>query len=201
MTDPLRQSVLVLNKNYQPIDVYTVEEALISVYKGKSEIIDIDYQSYNIMQWASCPSTLTHQVIRTVSHQFALPEVVRLVEFDEHIVRGEITHTRHNVFYRDNYTCQYCGSKCARSDLTIDHVIPKSRRKEFNLTIEEIGAWNNVVCACQECNVTKGNRTPEEAHMPLLSRPIQPTWIGKVHGVNPSNMKPSWKFFLKESQK
>lgn len=197
MSDPLRQNVLVLNKNYQPVDLYTVEEALVSVCKGKSEILDTNYQGYDILEWATLSSEDEQASIRTVTYQFLIPEVVRLVEFDE-IIERDITYTRYNIFYRDNYMCQYCGIKCARSELTIDHVIPKSRRKEFGMSSEQIAAWTNVVCACQVCNVTKDNRTPEEANMPLLNKPIAPTWVGRVRGIHPSLIRPSWKPFLKD---
>lgn len=167
---------------------------------GKAEVIDVEYRGYDIVGWSVRSKDVTEEVIRSVNKQFLPPDVIRLVEFDEHI-EYDMNYTRDNIFYRDDYTCQYCGDKHTRSDLTIDHVLPKSRRKEFSIPAEEIGAWNNVVAACKECNVTKGNRTPEEAKMPLLNQPTEPVWVGRVRGIHSTNMKPAWQPFLKGDKK
>jgi 5-methylcytosine-specific restriction endonuclease McrA len=75
---------------------------------------------------------------------------------------------RRNVVWRDKNVCQYCGNKFTFSELTMDHVIPKSRGGEKS--------WNNIVASCKKCNSKKGDRTPEEARMPLIKKPFVPRW-------------------------
>jgi len=75
---------------------------------------------------------------------------------------------RRNVVWRDKNVCQYCGNKFIFSELTMDHVIPKSRGGEKS--------WNNIVASCKKCNSKKGDRTPEEARMPLIKKPFVPRW-------------------------
>ena len=92
-----------------------------------------------------------------------LPTVIRLRSYVK-IPYKEISLSRRNILHRDNYTCQYCGDK--RHDLTIDHIIPRSRGG--------LDSWDNVAAACLRCNVKKGDRTPKEAGMPLNCNPRRP---------------------------
>jgi Restriction endonuclease len=91
------------------------------------------------------------------------PTVIRLRHYVK-IPYKEISLSRRNILHRDNYTCQYCGIK--RHDLTIDHIIPRSRGG--------VDAWDNVTAACLKCNVKKGDRTPKEAGMGLRAQPRRP---------------------------
>lgn len=100
---------------------------------------------------------------RELSAGFPLPLVIRLLYYVK-IPHKEIPLSRRNIMHRDNYTCQYCGK---RSDLTIDHVLPRSRGGR--------DTWKNVVVACLRCNVMKGCRTPREAHMKLARQPYRPS--------------------------
>jgi 5-methylcytosine-specific restriction endonuclease McrA len=99
---------------------------------------------------------------REIGSGWHLPLVIRLLYYVK-IPHKDIPMTRRNVMHRDDYTCQYCGKK---SDLTIDHVIPRSRGGK--------DVWDNVVVACLRCNVTKGSRTPKEAGYELKTRPCRP---------------------------
>jgi 5-methylcytosine-specific restriction endonuclease McrA len=94
---------------------------------------------------------------------FHLPTVIRLRSYVK-IPYKEISLSRRNVLHRDNYTCQYCGDR--RHDLTIDHILPRSRGG--------VDSWENVVAACLKCNVKKGDRTPREAGMSLMTTPRRP---------------------------
>ena len=91
--------------------------------------------------------------------------MVRLLSYDR-LPRRALRLNRHTVFARDGHRCQYCGRRFSSSELSLDHVIPRSRGGETT--------WENVVCACLECNVKKGGRTPHEAHMKLVAPPIRP---------------------------
>jgi hypothetical protein len=82
--------------------------------------------------------------------------------------RTTIRLTRRNIFLRDGYTCQYCARRGTPRDLNLDHVMPRSRGGPMT--------WENVVCSCRVCNLKKGGRTPPEANMRLLRRPVRPRW-------------------------
>lgn len=135
--------VLVLNASYEPLNICSWRRAVVLLLKGKAEQIEHN-----------------GKVIYT---DFPLPSVIRLRNYVK-IPYKEISLSRRNVMHRDNYTCQYCGIR--KHDLTIDHIIPRSRGG--------IDAWDNVVAACLRCNVKKGDRTPKEADMPLKITPRRP---------------------------
>ena len=106
------------------------------------------------------------KAIRSPSISFPHPSVIRLLRYYR-VPYRVIELSRKNILRRDNYQCQYCGKKTHA--LTIDHVIPKSRGGA--------DTWDNLVAACVKCNNKKGNRTPEEAHMPLIRKPRKPNHI------------------------
>lgn len=135
--------VLVLNASYEPLNICSWRRAVVLVLKGKAEQIEDN-----------------GTVIYT---DFMQPTVIRLRTYVK-IPYKEITLSRRNVLHRDEYACQYCGTH--RSDLTIDHVVPRSRGG--------FDDWDNVVAACLRCNVKKGDRTPREAGMPLQAAPRRP---------------------------
>lgn len=140
------ESVLVLNANFEPIHICNTRRAIGLILNGKADMI-----------------VNGRGMIKTVSRDFPRPSVIRL-ENMIHRPRPQVKLTRKEVFRRDNYTCQYCGKPSAT--LTIDHVIPR-RLKGPN-------TWGNVVTACPACNLRKGGRTLEEAHMRPLQHPREP---------------------------
>jgi len=141
--------VLVLNQDYSPISVCSAERAFLLLYLDKAELI--------------------HQVedaeFRSVNATFPIPSVIRLQRYVV-IPFKQVMLTRQNLFKRDGQTCQYCGSQ---QDLTLDHVLPKSRGGQ--------STWANLTTACQRCNSIKGDKTPEEAEMPLKKAPFKPSYI------------------------
>jgi len=135
--------VLVLNASYEPLNITSWRRAAILLIKGKAERIEHNG--------------------KFIYSGFELPTVIRL-RYYVRVPYKEIPLTRRNILHRDGHTCQYCGYK--GDDLTLDHVIPRSRRGG--------DSWENIVTACVRCNVKKGNRTPQEAHMPLRHTPRRP---------------------------
>ena len=137
---------LVLNLNYVPVNVCTVRRALVLVYKGKAELLE------------------NHQrPLHTVSSVIEAPSLIRLV----YLVRRPLLPrklSKKEVFLRDKFTCQYCGKKA--QDLTLDHVVPRRQGGGH--------AWDNVVAACNKCNLRKAGRTPVEARMTLGKAPKAP---------------------------
>jgi 5-methylcytosine-specific restriction endonuclease McrA len=125
------------------------------------------------------------QVIRTPRLHLRIPRVILLVGY-ERIPRTRVRLSRLNIYARDGNLCQYCGNRFARTDLNLDHVIPRSRG---GLT-----TWENVVCSCIACNLRKGGRTPTEAGMKLLKKPIRPKWTPTFRA--PSRFYEEWRPYL-----
>jgi 5-methylcytosine-specific restriction endonuclease McrA len=144
--------VVVLSRDYLPITWCDVRRAVALVYSKKAEIV-----------------TESGLFLRSVSSLFPVPRVIRLLGRLVKHVQPKVTYTRRNVHIRDNYTCQYCG---AREQLTLDHVQPVSRGGR--------SVWENVVTACSPCNARKGNKTPEEAQMPLHTQPRRPHLLMQI---------------------
>lgn len=138
--------VLVLNQNYEPLNVCNIPRAFRLVFGSRAEVIEYD-----------------HQVIRSMRETYRAPSVIRL---QHHIrrPRPRVKLTRREVFVRDRYTCQYCQH--SGSDLTLDHVLPRHRGGGHT--------WENLVTACKTCNHRKGGRTPEEARLRLVRPPFEP---------------------------
>jgi 5-methylcytosine-specific restriction endonuclease McrA len=143
----LQKPVLVLNASYEPINICAARRALVLVLKGVAS--------------AEEESTLhVHSARNTVK----LPSVIRLLEY-RRIPHQTRALSRKNILMRDRYTCQYCHRTLPSAELTLDHVVPRSRLGESN--------WENLVACCNPCNNRKGSRTPDEAGM-RLARPPRP---------------------------
>ena len=142
----MQEPVLVLNANFEPINICTTRRAIGLIIGGKAAMV-ANGRGY----------------IHTVSELFPRPSVIRL-EIQIHRPRPRVKLTRREVFRRDNYTCQYCGRR--DGVLTVDHVLPRHQGG--------LHTWTNVVAACPSCNHRKGGKSPEEAHMKLLHTPKEP---------------------------
>jgi 5-methylcytosine-specific restriction endonuclease McrA len=167
--------VLVLNQNFEPLNVCPMRRAFVLVGDGKAEVIEMGVA-----------------VIHTSSREFACPSVIRLLYLIKR-VHPVAKLTRREVFLRDNFTCQYCGKQS--KDLTIDHVVPRHRGGPHR--------WENLVSACKTCNHRKGGKLPEEARMTLLSEPRQPHvsryyWVHQhLHG----SYDPAWTKFIPDAHR
>jgi 5-methylcytosine-specific restriction endonuclease McrA len=150
----LNAQVLVLNQNYEPLNICNAKRALVMVFTGKAEILELD-----------------GLVLHTIDQDFRAPSVIRLATLIKR-PRPQVKLTRREVFIRDHYTCQYCGRQTR--DLTIDHVVPKSRHGAHT--------WENLVSACRSCNHRKGGRTPDEARMKLRTVPRRPH-VGPYYAI------------------
>jgi len=144
--------VLVLNATYEPLNVVSLRRAVLLLLKEKAEIVE-------------AAEAWLH------SEQMALPVplVIRLVYYVRIPRRFSLPLSRRTVLARDHYECQYCGERLPKGKLTIDHVIPRSRGGETR--------WENVVTACGPCNRRKGDRTPDEARMPIHRQPRRPRYL------------------------
>jgi len=168
----LNTSVLVLNRIYQPVHVTSVKRAFSLLYQGIAKAIDDQYKLYEFSDWAEL-SAAEHDSVGTINRRIRIPRVLVLSAY-EHLPKGRVRFSRLNIYARDGDTCQYCGRKLARNELNLDHVIPRSQGGKTS--------WENVVCSCVPCNLRKGGRTPDQAHMTLLKRPLRPRWTPFFRG-------------------
>ena len=145
-------SVLVLNATYEPLSVVSLKRAVILLLKEKAEIVEA-----------------AEAVLRSERISLPMPLVIRLVYYVRLPRQLSVPLTRRTVMARDHYTCQYCGAQPGRSELTLDHVVPRSQGGGTS--------WENVVTACRSCNQRKGNRTPAQAGMRLRSKPRRPRYV------------------------
>ncbi|ADB18649.1 HNH endonuclease [Pirellula staleyi DSM 6068] len=164
----LDRPTLVLNRNWQPIHVSTVQRALILVWNEAAQVVDPrDYELYDWVDWAKIPPGEGELYLQSVRSQMRVPEVIALRTFDK-LPERNVSFSRRNLFKRDHYTCQYCGCQPGMHELTIDHVLPRSRGGA--------SSWENCVLACVECNKRKADKLPDEARMKIRQKPIRPRW-------------------------
>lgn len=157
-------TILVLNADYVPLSITSLRKGFKLTWKGKAEVIESNSDA----------------LIRTDKFTMNEPSVIRLLSYVVLPYR-KITLTRQNIFKRDNNKCSYCPST---KDLTLDHVMPKSRGGK--------DTWENLTTCCSKCNSKKGNKTPEEAGMKFHGIPKAPNaffMIAKSKGVN-ENWRP-----------
>lgn len=194
----LGSSVLVLNRFYLALHVVSARRAFAMLYREAAEVIDVEdgrFANYDFASWCEF-SSLRGELglpgqnddwVRAVNFSILVPRVIRLVAFDRK-PRQTLRFSRKNLFARDGNRCQYCGNTYPGNQLSIDHVIPRSRGGGTS--------WENVVCACVKCNTRKGGRTPQEARMKLLTAPVRPKQnpLLTVKLRNPKYQ--SWRNFL-----
>jgi len=162
--------VLVLNNNYQPLNVANAQRVLAMLCLGKVEVLATD-----------------SKVFHSERTELRLPTVVRLRRFVRRPL-PELRASRKSIFARDGHTCQYCGH--GHVALTLDHVVPKDKGGRTD--------WDNLVCCCTRCNNIKGNRTPEEAGLTLIQKPRRPKYIPYISYTKflEALANPHWRDYL-----
>jgi len=192
----LDSSVLVLNKHYAAIRVISARRAFCMLFKEIAEIISVEdsqYLSYDFDSWRELSELRAryeredHEWVRCVRFELAVPRIVRLLFYDR-LPRVNVRFTRRNIYARDRSRCQYCGKRFPTSELSLDHIIPRS--------LGGLSDWTNVVCCCTTCNVRKGGRTPKQAHLKLIREPVKPKRSPLITLRLGSQKYSSWKQFL-----
>ena len=193
MGQHLALPTLILNSAWQPISVGSVRHAIIKVMSGVARFVDDEtYCLYDLEGWMELPPLPDKESI-ALAHdaRMRVPEVVVLKNYDRFPER-EVKLTRRNLLIRDGFTCQYTGKRVSAAEATIDHIQPQSRGGRTT--------WENVVIACVEANRRKADRTPDEAGMRLLTRPMKPEWsplYSRFSRVTSSMKIPeSWQKFI-----
>jgi 5-methylcytosine-specific restriction endonuclease McrA len=157
---PVNAAVLVLNQNYEPLNICNARRAFVLVDRGKAEVLELSRNGF-----------------RTPSAVLPRPSVIKLAYMVKR-PRPQVRLSRREIFMRDDYTCQYCGSKAR--ELTLDHVVPKHRGGKHS--------WDNLVSACRSCNHRKGGKGLDEVRMRLKHLPRRPQpvqyflWVQRLHG-------------------
>jgi 5-methylcytosine-specific restriction endonuclease McrA len=182
----LNSNVLVLNRSYLPIHVTTVRRAFTLIFQGTALAVGRDYGTFDFESWMR-QSMQRVEAIGTSRGPIRVPRVILLVRFDR-VPKRHVRYSRVNIFARDKFTCQYCGVKPHRSELNLDHVIPRSLGGRTT--------WENVVCCCVDCNRRKGGRTPTQARLDLLRRPAKPRWTPMMNHIGSSVRYEEWRPFL-----
>ncbi len=160
--------VLVLNATYEALNVTSLQRAVKLVFAGKAEVL--------------------HQherLLRAATFQMRMPSIIRMLYYIRR-PRQQVALTKKNVLLRDDYRCQYCGNK-ANGPMTVDHIVPKSAGGP--------STWENLCCACLDCNNRKNNRTPQDANLKLLRKPRRPKYIPWIQ-VKRHTVPGEWYKFL-----
>jgi 5-methylcytosine-specific restriction endonuclease McrA len=183
----LNSNVLVLNRSFVPIHVTSVRRAFIMVYSDVARVVNERYETFDFSSWRIQAVQDDGESLGTSSGAIRVPRVIVLSGYDR-IPKRHVRYSRVNVFARDKFTCQYCGSQPHRSRLNLDHVIPRSLGGRTT--------WENVVCSCVDCNRDKGGRTPEQARLRLRRAPSKPRWTPLLNLVTATVRHEEWRPFL-----
>jgi len=160
-------AVLVLNQDFTPLTVCSVQRAFLLVYLDKADLI----------------LSVENQSLRSITNNYPFPSVVKIKSYVNIPYKG-VVMSRHNIFRRDGGKCQYCGTK---HDLTLDHVVPRSKGGK--------STWTNLVTACKKCNSKKGDSSLEKMGMKLNKQPIKPSYISFLR-MNHGSFRDEWNTYL-----
>jgi len=157
----LNTDVLVLNSGFIPIRITSVRDAICLVTAEKA-----------------VPVVEEEKYIRSPSFAMRIPSVISIIGYSN-LPKRRVTFSKLNVIYRDDMTCQYCGKRFTMRDLTVDHLIPRSRWMEVTNRPLSAGfsSWNYLVCACRWCNNRKGNKLLGEIGWMPLREPYEPQYM------------------------
>ncbi|MEW5974455.1 MAG: HNH endonuclease [Acidobacteriota bacterium] len=166
------ECTLLLNASFEPLKIISWQRAITLLFAGKVEVIE-EYS----------------REIHSVTFSVKLPSILRLLKYVKVKKSRIVKFSRANIYARDRYSCQYCGLTHRADELTFDHVIPVSRGGTKS--------WENIVTACIDCNRRKGGRTPSEAGMTLIQRPVEPNWVPSFNlTLVFKNAPESWRDYL-----
>lgn len=198
---PLAASVLVLNRLYMAVHVVNVRRAFALLFRDLAEVVHVEdgqYANYNFDSWREVSELrasfnqreVDEDWVRAVNFEIQVPRIIRLLSYDR-LPKQQVRFNRRNIFARDSNRCQYCGRRFPTSELSLDHIMPRSRGGATS--------WENVVCSCVRCNVRKGGRTPQEARMKLIKPAVKPK-RSPMLSIKLGNPKyESWKAFLNDA--
>lgn len=183
----LNTAVLVLNRSYLPVHVTSLKRAICMLYQGIAKAVDDEYQTFNFKDWSELAIATQHESIGLVDRIIRVPRVILLSYYDR-LPQRKVRFSRLNIMVRDNYTCQYCSKRAPKTDLNLDHVIPR--------VFGGGTSWENVVTSCLDCNRMKGGRTPQQAGMMLARKPFRPNVAPLMELMHRRSFHHAWKPFF-----
>ena len=199
-TSPLDASVLVLNKLFMAVHIISVRRAFCLLCKELAEVVSLEdgqFSTYDFETWREVSEFRAKYFrqedddwVRTATSEIQVPRVIRLLGYEK-LPKQTVKFNRRNIFARDHNQCQYCGKKFPTTELSLDHVVPRSQGGQ--------STWENIVCACINCNVKKGGRTPKQAHMTLVRKPEKPKRSPLLNLKLTLTKYQSWKTFLENA--
>ncbi|UCE01959.1 MAG: HNH endonuclease [Candidatus Latescibacterota bacterium] len=182
----LDQSVLVLNRSWLAVHVCDVKRAVTLLALDLARVVTEEFETHDFQSWRELSQYAKANYLNTPRFKLLVPEIIVLTRYNS-VPPRRVKFSRRNIFERDRYTCQYCHRAPARSELSVDHVVPKSRGGTTT--------WSNVVLACTECNARKRDRLPREAGMRLQKPPSEPAWR-PGNGFRIGARRRSWQRFV-----
>ena len=190
----LDASVLVLNKLFMAVHIISVRRSFILLCKDLAEVVTLEdgqFLTYDFSTWREVSEFRAKNFreadddwVRTATSEIQVPRLLGYEKMPKHTVK----FNRRNIFARDNNQCQYCGKRFPTTELSLDHIVPRSQGG--------LSTWDNVVCACVACNVRKGGRTPKQAHLGLIRKPEKPKRSPLLSMKLTHRKYQSWKTFL-----
>jgi len=185
----LSESVLVLNKSWLAIHITNLKRALSLLYQGLAKVVAENYETYDFDSWRELSKFADdyQNIINTPSFKLIVPKVIVLTLFNK-VPPQFVKFSRKNIYIRDNYTCQYCGAKSPKDELTIDHIVPRCKGGT--------SIWENVVLACINCNAKKGGKLLEDVKMGVIKPPKRPNWLALINDNKPFVADESWQRFI-----
>lgn len=178
------------------IRIVGAKRAFSLLFREIAEVVSLEegnYSTYDFSSWRQI-SELRHTFepaggdwVSTINSYIAVPRIIRLLFYDR-LPRGVVKFNRRNIFARDKNKCQYCGKRYLTSELSLDHIIPRSMGGK--------AVWGNIVCSCTRCNAKKGGRPPKQAGMKLIQEPVRPKRNPLVNVHLKHKRYHSWKQFL-----
>ncbi len=200
VNSPLDASVLVLNKLFLAIHIISVRRAFSLLCRDLAEVVSLEdgqFATYNFATWREVSEYRARfyrqeddDWVRTVNCEIQVPRVIRLMDYEK-LPKQTVKFNRRNIFARDNNQCQFCGKKFPTTELSLDHIVPRSQGG--------LSTWENIVCACVNCNVKKGGRTPKQAHMTLIRKPEKPKRSPMLNLKLTHRKYQSWRTFLENA--
>jgi len=195
-----KQDILKLNANFFPVSVGDWKKIFVDIVSGACYPIDVSYEvlddgtvnqekieSFQVIrtfeEWSTLPIRPYDEYIQSAKRIFRLPPIVVCAHYKDIHHKKVIFPTKSNIWKRDKFICAYTGVKLTKDQLSIDHIIPKSRGGP--------NTWENLITASKEVNVMKGNRTPKEAGLKLLYQPVKPK-----NGIVFPSLRKEWQIFL-----
>lgn len=194
----LEHKILVLNRLWQAVNIVGIQRAFSLLLQNNAQVIHTGDGSFQVMDshtWFDYSARHIPEedeaYVQTVRLRLRVPKVLLLRKYDR-LPLQEVRFTRENLFERDRHCCQYCGNSFPEDDLSMDHVIPRTRGGRTS--------WENIVTACIPCNTRKANRLPHQANMHLIKKPSRPRWRPFVSSLIDQNYDSDWDHFLNLKQ-